>query len=775
MILKSSSNHHPLNMRLLLIALTCLAATSAAPQPKQKRDILPGDPRYGTDYHHNHHHHPETLVETTKSVGGYVYTIPEAPFQLPQEVYGPPNYQPSIPVSNDYLPPVLDLKYTAPIQKYGAPVGVHVPLVTPTLEPAVVDVKTISSTSLPLPLEKVESVTLSPLSTSYGTPIVDHAKTTVETVEAPLKTVKTEIHGHSTLDQTKHVSLVKGHSPLLHGLTQIAAGVQSVPSVTTSVTKNYVSGSLVNKNLPTLHTTVGLVPTLNHVPSIYANDHATLTGVHADFTRYGTPVTTVHGLNTLNADASLSSLHGLTSVNVAAPVAQLHVTKNLPTLQHQTYGLSQTNLHLPESHTHVEHVQPAVETFQTVTPTPLVQTVHSYQPSYQASLTSLGTLHHQPLQTVHTFPSVKTVDTLTHVEPVGSVNTVKTFESLTPVQHAPAVHSYHSLPTVQPFTSVKSVETLSPVHHVEPVNTVHTVHTGQPLTSVNTYKTLTPVQHATTLHSYQPLPTVQPITSVKSYGTLNPVHHVESVNTVHSAVQPLASVNTLKTLTPVHHAAALHSYEPLPTVHPVTSVKSFETLSPVHHVESVNTVHSVQPLTSVKSVKTLTPVHHHVDAVNSESHSIDTVETLQHPVDSVDVLPAVQRTHTYTTGPVLQKNVNVQVQRGPIGDFISNLESSFPSLPSSFPSLPSLPQLPSLPSLPSFQFPFGPTTSTTPSPIEVSTKVNSYVSEDHSKDSITVDNPLFRVDSVPSHVVTQHVTSSKDYVQPTDENGGYIY
>nr|XP_033339277.1 mucin-5B-like isoform X1 [Megalopta genalis] len=802
MILKYSSNHHPLNMRLLLIALTCLAATLAAPQLKQKRDILPGDPRYGTDYHHNHHHHPETVVESTKSIGGYAYSIPETPLPLPQEVYGPPSYHPSIPVSSDYLPPTLGLKYTAPIQTYGVPAGVHFPLVTPTTPaPAVLDVKTIASTSLPLPLEKSQTVTLSPLATSYGTPVVDHAKTTVETIETPLKSVKTEIHGHSSLDLSKRLLKVKEHTPLLHGLTQFTGGVQSLPSVTSSVTKNYVSGSLVNKNLPTLQSTVGLVPTLSHAPSVYRNDHTTLTGVHADFSGYGAPLTSVHGLKTLNTDAGLPSLHGLTSVNVAAPVAQLHVTKTLPTLQHQTYGLPQTTYHLPESHARLEHVEPAVETFQTVTPAPLLQSVRTYQPAYQAA--SFDTLHAQPLQTVHTFPSVKTVDTLTHVEPVNTVNTVKTFESLTPVQHAPALHSYQSLPTsVHPLTSVKTFETLNPVHHAESVDTVHSV---QPFTSVKTLKTVTPVLHAPTAHSYEPLPTVHPVTSVKTLETLSPVHHVESVDTVHS-VQPFTSVKTLKTVTPVLHAPTAHSYEPLPTVHPVTSVKTLETLSPVHHVESVDTVHSVQPFTSVKTLKTVTPVLHaptahsyeplptvhpvtsvktletlspvhHVDAVNSGSHAVDALETLDHLVDSVDVLPAVQRAHTYTnvvrTSPVIQKNVNVQVQKGPIGDFISSLEANLPSLPS----------FPQLPSLPSFSLPFAPSTSTTVSPIEPTVSpiatpnsVNTYVSEDHLKDSVTVENPLFRLDDAPSHVLAQHhLAHSNEYVQPTDENGGYVY
>ncbi|XP_076299549.1 uncharacterized protein LOC143218307 [Lasioglossum baleicum] len=697
MILKSSSNHHPLNMRLLLIALTCLGAAIAAPQLKQKRDILPGDPRYGTDYHHHHHHHAKTIVESTKSTDGYSYDIPETPLQLPQEIYGPPHYQQEITVNNDYLPPAL----VTPGPSYGEPIGVNAPLEIAPEEPAIVDVRTVlSSTPLPLPLEHVQPVTLSPLTTSYGTPVVDHVKTAVKTFEAPVKTVKTEIHGHATLDVAKPVLKVK--EPLVQG-THVVTGVQSVPTVATTVTKNYVSGSLINKSVPTLHSTVGLVPTFNavsHTPSVF--DHSTaLTGAHVDFSGFGTDLTSLHGLKSLNTDTTFTS--GLSSAHIGGPLTSFKSIPTVHPVQYQTYGVPHTNFQLPESLTHIEqHVAPAVKTFETVTPAPFLHSVKSVQPQVH------------PVQTLHTYQApLKSVETLTHVHQplhqtlthVAPVNTVKTLDTLT----------YARQPLQQTVTHVK------PVHTVKTVDTL----THQPL-------------HQTFTH-------VEPVHSVKTLDTLTHVHQPLHQTLTH--VEPVHSVKTLDTLT--HQP--LHSYQPvhtahlsLPTIQPHTSVKS---------------VHHVQPVTSIKSVKTLTPVHH-LESVHT--HPIESVETLHHAVDTVDVLPAVQRTHTYAP-TVYQKNVNVHVQKDAFSDFFSNLGANLPTLPS-------LPQLPSLPSLPSFQFPTLQTS--TAKPLEVPTVVNTYVSEDHARDSITVDNPLFRGDN---HVFAQHVTPSKEYLQPTDANGGYVY
>ncbi|XP_011499331.1 PREDICTED: G-box-binding factor-like [Ceratosolen solmsi marchali] len=43
------------NMKIFLLTVVILAFSHGAPNYKTKRDILPGDPRFGTDYHHQHH------------------------------------------------------------------------------------------------------------------------------------------------------------------------------------------------------------------------------------------------------------------------------------------------------------------------------------------------------------------------------------------------------------------------------------------------------------------------------------------------------------------------------------------------------------------------------------------------------------------------------------------------------------------------------------------------------------------------------------------------
>lgn len=108
----------------------CFAVALAAPTDKQKRDILPGDPRYGTDHHHHHHEH-ENEVEILKAVGGYIgsYTVPDDTedhsFQVPQSSYGPPSYKAGQTLSSDYLAPNDATKsstvFQVPSTSYGIP------------------------------------------------------------------------------------------------------------------------------------------------------------------------------------------------------------------------------------------------------------------------------------------------------------------------------------------------------------------------------------------------------------------------------------------------------------------------------------------------------------------------------------------------------------------------------------------------------------------------------------------------------------------------------
>ncbi|XP_011053468.1 PREDICTED: uncharacterized protein LOC105145541 [Acromyrmex echinatior] len=70
-------------MKLLLLTfVVCFTAALAASVNKSKRDILPGDPRYGTE--HDHHHEHENEVQS-------------------QQLYGPPNHTPGKPLGADFF------------------------------------------------------------------------------------------------------------------------------------------------------------------------------------------------------------------------------------------------------------------------------------------------------------------------------------------------------------------------------------------------------------------------------------------------------------------------------------------------------------------------------------------------------------------------------------------------------------------------------------------------------------------------------------------------
>lgn len=97
----------------MLYFQVCFAAALAAPAEKQKRDILPGDPRYGTEHDHHHEHHEnENEVQISKAAGGYVGsyttaddTVPaDHSFQVqPESTYGPPSHIPGKPLGADFI------------------------------------------------------------------------------------------------------------------------------------------------------------------------------------------------------------------------------------------------------------------------------------------------------------------------------------------------------------------------------------------------------------------------------------------------------------------------------------------------------------------------------------------------------------------------------------------------------------------------------------------------------------------------------------------------
>ncbi|XP_018044966.1 PREDICTED: uncharacterized protein LOC108684931 [Atta colombica] len=88
---------------LLLIFVVCFAAALTASVDKPKRDILPGDPRYGTE--HDHHHEHENEVQ-------------------PQQLYGPPSHTPGKPLGTDFFA-TSDVDKTSsilvPSTSYGIP------------------------------------------------------------------------------------------------------------------------------------------------------------------------------------------------------------------------------------------------------------------------------------------------------------------------------------------------------------------------------------------------------------------------------------------------------------------------------------------------------------------------------------------------------------------------------------------------------------------------------------------------------------------------------
>lgn len=290
----------------------------------------------------------------------------------------------------------------------------------------------------------------------------------------------------------------------------------------------------------------------------------------------------------------------------------------------------------------------------------------------------------------------------------------------------------------------------------------------------NTYSFPQPVEFPTTyhvphslthvVHHTQPVNTLYSSPSISSVESLSPAQHISSVETL----TPLGSAHTVNTFSPVHSVETL---SPAHLVHTVESVKSVET-TPIQH-----TVHSVQSVPSVKTVGTLTPVEHSVHPVQS-LETVSTVRPLEPveavtlpPLKSVEIVSPSQPVESYhtvsevvkTNTPVVQSHV--QTQKGPISDFFQNLNISLPS----FPSLPSLPSFPSTSSF--FTFTNSPVSSTTAIPlVETSTPSSSFLPSAYSQESVNIDTSLLHNDNL-----VKSVTSSNEYVQPTDAKGGYIY
>ncbi|KAI4491139.1 hypothetical protein M0802_010449 [Mischocyttarus mexicanus] len=216
------------NMRFLLLTVLCSVAALTVAVQKPKREILPGDPRYGTDYHN--HNHQENQLEVSKSLGGYVGSYSVLDDGVKQG-YGPPNYQPSKPLNLDQHRTTVGNNAQVPVPAYGVPEVNQVDVLNKQyLSPAIeaskkVQTKTLTTFSKPvenavLNKETVDNLTPSVKApvTSYGDPVevktVENHQTptsyevpAVKTSVVPLLDTKVEqaVHPHDHLEEAKAI------------------------------------------------------------------------------------------------------------------------------------------------------------------------------------------------------------------------------------------------------------------------------------------------------------------------------------------------------------------------------------------------------------------------------------------------------------------------------------------------------------------------------------------------------------------------------------------
>ncbi|XP_033208392.1 altered inheritance of mitochondria protein 3-like isoform X2 [Belonocnema kinseyi] len=195
-------------MKLLLLSVCLVGTTFAVPiNTRQRRDILPGDSRFGTDYHRQLHRHHDNEVEVTKAIGTYAGTYTE---QLPHQQYGPPFYQPSQPLK-DYTPVVEDVKKTV---EQAAPVQV---------------------VQEEQPTQNVQQTVEIPTG-SYGAPpvqqpeVIQNVQTEKQT--APLNSYGTPVQNYEQVQTVQHVESVQE--------VQQAEPVQQIEQVQPAQTLQYI-------------------------------------------------------------------------------------------------------------------------------------------------------------------------------------------------------------------------------------------------------------------------------------------------------------------------------------------------------------------------------------------------------------------------------------------------------------------------------------------------------------------------------------------------------
>ncbi|XP_006610175.1 location of vulva defective 1-like isoform X1 [Apis dorsata] len=423
MIFHSLFKQHTVNMRLLLIALTYLTVSSAFPEPKHKRDVLPGDPRYGID------HHLDNVVQVKSFDDKSVV----------QDVYGPPGYQPGAPLGNDYLSPLAITEYSTPVAE------------VVNVEPE----KVVSSTTFSVPVESVETVNVTPPPAPYGIPVDKTVKTAVNTesasqVKSTVKTVNTRVHEGSP----STVNIVE-HWPTVKQVTHFTNGAKINPSVTKTVRKNVLGNTL----LPTVYASYGGVLNIpgyvsSQLPSLYS----TLQSIPVD-----------HAVN-LNVPLSLSSSHQLdkTVVPTAYSVAQ------------PAFSAPHTHI-LQRAPVHTLYALPSVSSlpFETLSPIQPVSSVGTLTPVH-------ATRTYTPVQSVETLPSSNLVHTVESVKSVKTSSPVQhavptVVESLTPVVSVSTASPLQSVDTVDPIKSVRivshqPVETQHSVTEVLKTKSVPVIH-----------------------------------------------------------------------------------------------------------------------------------------------------------------------------------------------------------------------------------------------------------------------------------------------------------
>ncbi|XP_046828801.1 uncharacterized protein LOC124428599 isoform X3 [Vespa crabro] len=206
-------------MKFLLLTVLCSVASLTAAVEKPKRDILPGDLRYGTDYHHNHHHHQENELEISKSLGGYVgsYSVPN---DESKQSYGPPDHQPGKPLSIEQHTTIVKTNPQVPVPTYGiVEVNQAQTLNKQYLSPVIDAAKKVHLKTLTTLTKPVETPGNTQESTSYEIPAV---KTLAVDTKVE-QTVLPEVHDHSeetkTVQKTQltvpQVSDVAHHTPVV--------------------------------------------------------------------------------------------------------------------------------------------------------------------------------------------------------------------------------------------------------------------------------------------------------------------------------------------------------------------------------------------------------------------------------------------------------------------------------------------------------------------------------------------------------------------------------